>query len=243
MLRAAGGPIIMLRAAGAPTTMRRAMLSTAAAKSRPRVLILGTGWGGTKLARGLDKENFDVRLISPANHFLFTPMLPSTAVGTLEFRAIQEPVRTIPGLSEYYQAKARTIDLENRTVACEGVFTGRRFDVAYDYLVVAVGNKTNTFNTPGVVEREGEEVFFLKHLHHARQIRNRVLECFERAANPVLSEAEKQRVRCSASDARRASDAYRSGSVGPRACPRVLAQLLSFVVVGGGATSCEFTTE
>jgi NADH dehydrogenase FAD-containing subunit len=48
--------------------------------------------------------------------FLFTPLLPSTAVGTLEFRSIQEPVRTIPGLSEYYQAKARSLDIENRIV-------------------------------------------------------------------------------------------------------------------------------
>ena len=183
-----------------------------AATARPRVLILGTGWGGAKVARYLDKSKFDVRLISPANHFLFTPMLPSTAVGTLEFRAIQEPVRTIPGLSEYYQAKARSVDMEKQVVECEGVFTGRSFEVKYDYLVVAVGNKTNTFNTPGVAEREGREVFFLKHLHHARQVRNRVLECFERAANPSLSTEERQR-------------------------------LLSFVIVGGGATSCEFTTE
>jgi hypothetical protein len=40
-------------------------------------------WGGNKLARRLDKTVFDVRVISPANHFLFTPLLASTAVGTL----------------------------------------------------------------------------------------------------------------------------------------------------------------
>ena len=76
----------------------------------------------------------------------------------------------------------------------------------YDYLVIATGCKSNTFGTPGVEAREGKEVFFLKHLHHARQIRNRILECFERATNPTLSDAER-------------------------------ARLLSFVVVGGGATS------
>ena len=70
---------------------------------RPRVVILGSGWAGNTLARRLQKKKFDVRMISPSNHFLFTPLLPSTAVGTLEFRAIQEPVRTIPGL-KYYQA-------------------------------------------------------------------------------------------------------------------------------------------
>ena len=74
--------------------------------NKPRVLILGSGWAGFTLARQLQKSHYDVRLVSPANHFLFTPLLPSTAVGTLEFRAIQEPVRTIQGLGKYYQAKA-----------------------------------------------------------------------------------------------------------------------------------------
>jgi len=179
---------------------------------RPRVVILGSGWAGNTLARRLDKKRFDVRVISPANHFLFTPLLPSTAVGTLEFRAIQEPIRTIEGLGKYYQAKAQAIDKEKQLVQCSDVFKGTPFDVKYDYLCVAPGNKTNTFNTPGVADREGQVVFFLKHLYHARQIRNRVLECFERASNEHISSVERDR-------------------------------LLSFMVVGGGPTSCEFTTE
>ena len=181
--------------------------------TRPRVLILGTGWGGNTLARALDKSKFDVRVVSPSNHFLFTPFLPATAVGTLEFRSIQECIRSTPGLEEYYQAKARRIDFAARKVQCEDVFhTHARFHVGYDFLCIAAGCKTNTFNTPGVAEREGREVFFLKHLFHARAIRNRALECFERAANPTLSRDERNR-------------------------------LLSFVIVGGGPTSCEFATE
>jgi len=179
---------------------------------RPRVVVLGTGWGGNKLVRQLDKEKFDVRVISPANHFLFTSFLPQTAVGTLEFRTIQESIRTVPDLGEYYQAKAKKLHPERRVIECEDVFKGAHFDVAYDYLVIACGCKTNTFNTPGVAEREGKEVLFLKHLYHARQIRNRTLECFERATNPTLSDEQRKR-------------------------------LLSFVIVGGGPTSCEFTTE
>mmetsp|Transcript_4068 Transcript_4068/g.8853 ORF Transcript_4068/g.8853 Transcript_4068/m.8853 type:complete len:534 (+) Transcript_4068:284-1885(+) len=179
---------------------------------KPRVVVLGTGWGGYTLAKRLDKSKFDVRVISPANHFLFTPLLPSTAVGTLEFRAIQEPVRIIKGLGEYYQAKARGLDTENKVVHCEDLFKKHHFPVRYDYLLVAAGNKTNTFGTPGVQENEGKSVLFLKHLYHARLIRNRILECFERASNNNVSKEERSR-------------------------------LLSFVVVGGGPTSCEFTTE
>lgn len=199
-----------LRSCGAK--QRRRYLASGALGKKPRVVVIGTGWGGNKVARSLDKSAFDVRVISPANHFLFTSFLPSTTVGTLEFRAIQEPIRTVKNLGEYYQAKARALNIEQQTVECEDLFKGIRFEVKYDYLVIAAGCKTNTFNTPGVGEREGKEVFFLKHLHHARQIRNRTLECFERATNPTLTDEERQR-------------------------------LLSFVVVGGGPTSCEFTTE
>jgi len=188
---------------GAPATKQ---------KQKPRVVVLGTGWGGHTLAKRLDKSKFDVRVISPANHFLFTPLLPSTAVGTLEFRAIQEPVRTIEGLGEYYQAKALDLDTQEKVVHCEDLFKKHRFPVRYDYLLIAAGNKTNTFNIPGVADHEGNAVFFLKHLYHARQIRNRILECFERASNNNVTPEERFR-------------------------------LLNFVVVGGGPTSCEFTTE
>lgn len=178
---------------------------------RPRIVIVGSGWGGNKLARKLDKAKFDVRIVSPSNHFLFTPMLPSAAVGTLEFRAIQEPVRTIPGLGEYYQAKARKANFDAKSLECVDEFSGDSFTVDYDFLVLAAGCQTNTFNTPGVHE-DRPDLCFLKGLHHARKIRQRTIECFERASNPSLNDDERDR-------------------------------LLSFAVVGGGATSCEFATE
>lgn len=179
---------------------------------KPRIVILGSGWAGFTLARRIDKSIYDVRVVSPANHFLFTPLLPSTAVGTLEFRAIQEPVRTIAGLGQYYQAKAREFDFKNRVVRCEDLYKGVKFDVRYDYLCIAGGVKSNTFNIHNVQRLEGKVVFFLKHLHHARQIRNRILECFERASNPTIPDVQRDR-------------------------------LLSFIVVGGGPTSCEFISE
>jgi NADH dehydrogenase FAD-containing subunit len=183
-----------------------------ATTSKPRVLILGSGWAGFTLARQLQKSRFDVRVVSPANHFLFTPLLPSTAVGTLEFRAIQEPVRTIQGLGQYYQAKAREIHLDQQCVTCEDLYKGVKFDISYDYLCIAGGMKSNTFNTHNIQRLEGVVVFFLKHLYHARQIRNRILECFERASNPTIPTVQRDR-------------------------------LLSFIVVGGGPTSCEFMSE
>ncbi|GMI01190.1 hypothetical protein TrVE_jg7632 [Triparma verrucosa] len=181
-----------------------------------RIVVLGTGWGGFNLAQNLP-TNTNLSVISPSNHFVFTPLLPSTAVGTLEFRAIQECVRTLPSVSNFYQAKAISIDFEEKTILCRDIWDHTdakpsTFTVPYDSLVLSMGVKTNTFSTPNVSSREGKEVFFLKHLHHARSIRNRTLEMFEIAALPSTSDREKRR-------------------------------LLSFIIVGGGPTSCEYASE
>ena len=62
-----------------------------------KILILGSGWGGysaaQKLAQSPELKGSEITVISPANHFVFTPLLPSTATGTLEFRTVQEPIR------------------------------------------------------------------------------------------------------------------------------------------------------
>ena len=84
--------------------------------------MIGAGWGGFGFAKGIDKSMYDVTLISPRNHFLMTPLLPSAAVGSLEFRCIQEPVRTIKNLS-YHQANCTEIDLEKRELTCRNYFT------------------------------------------------------------------------------------------------------------------------
>jgi NADH dehydrogenase FAD-containing subunit len=158
---------------------------------RPKIAVIGCGWAGFRFAMDIDKQKYDVSLISPRNHFLFTPLLPSTAVGTLEFRCIQEPVRTIPGL-DYKQATCNEIDYKNKRLHCAEVFKNEKFTLDYDYLVLAPGSETNTFNVPGV---EGNpRVFFLKQLEHARLIRNKLIESFERAGLPSTSREEKMRL-------------------------------------------------
>jgi NADH dehydrogenase FAD-containing subunit len=49
-----------------------------------QIVILGSGWGAVSLLRHLDQSAYDVTVISPRNYFLFTPLLPSVTVGTLE---------------------------------------------------------------------------------------------------------------------------------------------------------------
>lgn len=59
-----------------------------AGSERQRLVILGTGWGSYSVLKKIDKKLYDVTVVSPRNHFLFTPLLCSTTVGTLEFRYI-----------------------------------------------------------------------------------------------------------------------------------------------------------
>ncbi|CAM9254090.1 unnamed protein product [Pylaiella littoralis] len=186
MLLISASPVLRKGAGG---VLLRRMSSGVAPKTK--LVVLGTGWGGFRLAREVDKEKYDVTVISPRNHFLFTPLLPSTTVGTLEFRCIQEPVRTIKGL-QYLQAHCVGVDFKSKRLRCREVFKGTEHDLDYDYLVIATGAQNNTFGVPGVSEEN--HVFFLKQLGDARNIRNRLLECFERAASPFISEAERSRL-------------------------------------------------
>lgn len=53
---------------------------------KPRLVIIGSGWGAISVLKNLDKEKYNVTIVSENNYFLFTPLLPSATVGTLELR-------------------------------------------------------------------------------------------------------------------------------------------------------------
>nr|CAB3479940.1 unnamed protein product [Digitaria exilis] len=181
---------------------------------RKKVIVLGTGWGGTTFLRNLDTRLYDVQVISPRNYFAFTPLLPSVTSGTVEPRSIVEPIRRIlekkGGEIKFWEAECFKIDPQNKKIHCRSnlgtnLDGNGEFLVDYDYLVVAVGARTNTFNTPGVVEN----CHFLKEVEDAQKIRRSVMDCFERASLPFLDEEERKKN-------------------------------LHFVVVGGGPTGVEF---
>ncbi|GEM_PF-5470317 len=63
-------------------------------QKKQHLVILGTGFASFSLVKNIDTDYYDITVVSPRNHFLFTPLLPSTTVGTIEFRSIIEPIRT-----------------------------------------------------------------------------------------------------------------------------------------------------
>lgn len=90
---------------------------------KPRVVVLGTGWGACRFLKGLDTKIYDVVCISPRNHMVFTPLLASTCVGTLEFRSVAEPVSRIQTSlgtepnSYFYLASCTGIDTDKHEVS------------------------------------------------------------------------------------------------------------------------------
>lgn len=56
--------------------------------TKPRLVIIGSGWGAISILKNLEKDKYNVTVISENNYFLFTPLLPSATVGTLELRQV-----------------------------------------------------------------------------------------------------------------------------------------------------------
>ncbi|KAK1378867.1 hypothetical protein POM88_025611 [Heracleum sosnowskyi] len=166
---------------------------------KKKVVVLGTGWAATSFLKNLKNSSYDVQVISPRNYFAFTPLLPSVTCGTVEARSIVEPIRNIVHKKNidihYWEAECFKIDAENKKVFCRSSKDGKlngneEIVVDYDYLVVAMGARANTFNTPGVEEN----CLFLKEVEDAQKIRRTVIDCFERASLPKMTDAERQKV-------------------------------------------------
>ncbi|KAM5529348.1 hypothetical protein FOXYSP1_17192 [Fusarium oxysporum f. sp. phaseoli] len=87
-------------------------------KKRERVVVLGSGWAGYALVRNLDPAKYERIIISPRSYFVFTPLLASTSVGTLEFRSILEPVRRLQP-DYFHQGWADDVDFTNKTIRVE----------------------------------------------------------------------------------------------------------------------------
>lgn len=113
-------------------------------KHKPKLVILGTGWGSVAMLKKLQPDDYHVVVISPSNHFLFTPMLPSATVGTLEFRSLVEPVRRIIGRAKghFLKGNAIDVDMSSKLVEVQAVDesgVSENFYVPYDKLVIGVG--------------------------------------------------------------------------------------------------------
>lgn len=207
--------------------------------NRERVVILGSGWAGFTVARGLDPKKFQAVVVSPRSYFAFTPLLASTAVGTLEFRTALEPVRSKRTRVDFFQGWADDVDFKNKTITIEEAVDDplqgmaptsdrhageskeqramtREAEVAkgkqFDLTYDKLIVTVGCYSQTFGTPGVKEHAFFLKDVGDARKIRNRLLACFEGAALPTTSDEMRR-------------------------------QLLNFAIVGGGPTGIEFSAE
>lgn len=153
-----------------------------------RVLILGSGFGGTYALRNLvpllnRNENVEITMVSEENYFLFSPLLHEVAMGGIESRHIAYPIRRLHWRDRFtfIQASVEGIDLKDRQV----ITTRGRLN--FDYLILALGSVTNTSQ----IGPPGDHVFTLKNLLDSIRIRDHIIGIFEQAS--VERDPDRQR--------------------------------------------------
>ena len=172
---------------------------------RPRVVIVGGGFGGLSAARALRNAPVDVILVDRANHHLFQPLLYQVATSILAPGAIGAPIRQLVAAqpnASVFMAEVSGLDVARRQVLID-YLNHRGVPFRYDYLILATGASHNYFGH----EEFAEFAPGLKQLTDATTIRDRILRAFE-----VAEEV---------------------------ADPKMHQDLLTFVLVGGGATGVE----
>ena len=148
-------------------------------RKRPKVVVVGGGFGGVNVSKVLAKSDVDVTLIDKTNHHLFQPLLYQVATGILPEgliapalrRVVQKQKNTNVVLGEVVD-----IDLKARTVSAVAP-NGARIALPYDTLVVAAGATHAYFGH----DEWAEFAPGMKTLEDARHLRNHILGAFEMA--------------------------------------------------------------
>src|SRR5690349_10430704 len=140
----------------------------------PHIVIIGAGFAGLEAARGLAHAPVRITMIDKRNHHLFQPLLYQVAIAGLLPSQIAYPVRTIFRKQKnltFQMGEVSAIDLDEKYIKLNGSV------IAYDYLVMAVGGRTNFFGMD-TLERDG---FQIKDIETAVHTRNHLLSMFEQA--------------------------------------------------------------
>jgi NADH dehydrogenase len=172
-------------------------------RTKPRVVIVGAGFGGMSAARALRTADVDVTVIDRNNYHLFQPLLYQVATAGLAPSDVAQPIRNIlrdQANARVVLGKVDGIDRYHRLVRVEGVGS-----IPFDYLILATGARHSYFGN----DQWADIAPGIKTIDDATRVRADILLAFERA------EVETD--------------------------PAARRALLTFIVVGGGATGVELS--
>jgi NADH dehydrogenase len=140
------------------------------------VVVIGAGFGGLWAARAFAGKNINVTIIDKNNYHTFLALLYQVAAAELEAEEIAYPIRSIfrgQKNADFILAYAQKIDHQKKIIKTDGGI------IHYDYLILAAGSVTDTFDIKGVEEH----AYFLKTLEQAIALKNHIICCFEAAAH------------------------------------------------------------
>lgn len=159
-------------------------------QARPKIVILGGGFGGAYCARQLEKRlrshEAEITLINRRNYFVFTPLLVGAGTGALEPRHAVVPLRRFLKRTCLLTAEVTDINLAERDVVMQ-TFLGKRSLRQYDHLVLALGSVTRLPDVPGLRSYG----FGMKNLADAIALRDRAVGLLE-LANETQDPEEKK---------------------------------------------------
>lgn len=148
---------------------------------RPHVVVIGAGFGGLRVVKGLRHAPVDVTVIDPNNFHTFQPLLYQVASAGLDAGDVSFPVRGIlrrTKSARFVLGTVTAIDLDRRSLTVDD-----EIQLDYDFLVVAAGTVSTSFGIAGV----DEHALPLKTLHDAVRLRTRLLRMFEHAGTEVAA--------------------------------------------------------
>jgi NADH:quinone reductase (non-electrogenic) len=141
---------------------------------RPRVIILGAGFGGLSCARTLHRTNADITIIDRRNYHCFQPLLYQVATAALSPADVAWPIRHILRRQDnatVFMTEVTGIDATNRVV------TTKSGSFPFDYLVIATGAMHSYFGH----DNWADFAPGLKRIEDATRIRRSILSAFEQA--------------------------------------------------------------
>jgi NADH dehydrogenase len=152
---------------------------------QPRVVIIGAGFAGLKLARKLYKHNFQIVLIDRNNYHQFQPLFYQVATSGLEPSSISFPLRKV--FQKVKNVFIRVAEVK-KIIPDQKIIETTLGTAWYDYLVIATGATTNFFG----MNSFSDNSIPMKSVSEALSLRNTLLENFEKAVTLRDPEVVKQ---------------------------------------------------
>ncbi len=142
---------------------------------KPRIVIIGGGFGGINAAKKLRKADVEVVMLDKHNYHTFQPLLYQIAMGEVEADAIGFPIRRMFYKQEnfdFHLAEVQKVDTASQ------IITADIGNIKYDYLIIATGANTNFFGN-----KEIEHFAMpMKNIAEAMNIRSLIIQNLEKAA-------------------------------------------------------------